>query len=270
MDGLSSDMVNRMFDNSRLILSNRLFFPDHPITPMSSGIENAETFRINRIRHPKCRLTRNLYTVVKEEHRTDFSPDSFYIKFVAKIGNDELGFSTCSVGWIDQVSVEGGEQPFSPWTNQAPLGVGTSARECGLGTVLTELCLIDPQLNYLFHVTLPSKAITILTFYPKQFDDVREYCTALMGMDMMAVPMKGAHAYFNAALNKGYRRMIVLGATEFHYFWVEDVSRRYVSEGQNRGTVALLDECGCVTGQCYMWGKQWFFCKDRSDKETQT
>ena len=137
-----------------------------------------------------------------------------------------------------------------------------NARECGLGTVLTELCLIDPQLNYLFHIRLPSKAITILTDYPKQFDEVRKYCNALMGMDMVAIPMKGAHAYLNAALRLGYRRLLVLGATEFQYFGVKDVSDRFVTEGERMGTIDLLDECGCVTGQCYMWGKQWFFCND--------
>ena len=262
MNGLAPNMSTRDFNNSGSLLTNRMFYPDHPMVPMRSGTENMQTFKIDRINHPKCRLTNDLYTIVKEEVIT--RRKDFYVNFFAKIGDLDLGFSTCHPGWIDLVIVN--EVIVKDSKN-------FNARECGLATVLTELCLIDPELNYLFDTPIkphrapkPNRAMTKLSDYPKPFDDVQTYCNALMGMLMGVEPKKGAHAYFSAALRAGYRRMIVFDGTTFHYFWVTDAQQRYVNEGQDSGTIGLIDGCCCEacgqTAPCDTWGKDWYFCKD--------
>ena len=55
----------------------------------------------------------------------------------------QLGHITCDKGWIDFVRVNDGEEPGE-----------LDARNCGISSVLTALCMVDPELN-----TLPRTAI---------------------------------------------------------------------------------------------------------------
>ena len=257
VDDLSPNMTNRDLKMKGPSLSNRIY-PIHPTVPMRSGDENRETFKINRINHPKCPLTYDLYTIVKKEYNTDST--NFYVKFKAKLGDVHLGYSQCRPGWIEHV-----------WIEEGALSKVKNARECGLATVLTSLCLIDTQLNYMYHVrfsflSTPNKAMTELSKYPGPYDDVQNYCKKLMGMDMWADPKKGAHAYFRAALRTGYRRMIIFDGIHHHYFWVQDAMQRYISMGEDSGNIGLLDGCCCeacgLPFPCEAFGKHWYFCKD--------
>ena len=48
---------------------------------------------------------------------------------------NQIGFAMCSNGWIDKVRVK--SEP------------DLDARNCGIGTVFTTLCMIDPELHML-------------------------------------------------------------------------------------------------------------------------
>ena len=82
-----------------------------------------------------------------------------------------------------------------------------------------------------------------------------------MAMDMAALPKKGAHAYFSAAIRQGYRRMLVLANEQFYYFWTKDAQQKYVTDGRDAGNIGLIEECCCVACGCDAWGKKWWFWK---------
>jgi hypothetical protein len=245
---------------------------------MRKGDQNGQTFRIDRIRNPGCSLDKDTYNVVKKEFNYFDNYDGknvFKISFSATTDSSSddffnLGYSLCSPGWIEQVFVHDGKNRKSdPFVNmdlvEDLMTEGTNARRCGLATVLTELCLIDPQLKDLYHGS-GNKAMEILYNYPDQYNHVQEYCNSLMGMDMLARPKKAAHVYFRAALRRGYRRMLVL-ADGWKYFWTEDARRGYgMIEGLDKGNIGLFDadyECCCLDcGACDAWGNSWLFCKD--------
>ena len=224
-------------------------YPEHPLWPMRTGTGNSIRFRINKLRHPKCGLNHDFYTVVKDEatHGGRFTVD-----FRASIDGIQVAASTCSPGWIHNVDVDDGGR----------MEHGINARDCGISTILTELCLMDPELNYLYHVSRPNRALEFLEEYPTQFEHVQEYCNGLMGMVMEATPSTGAYAYFSAALRTGYRRMLVLANDKFYYFWVETARRRYNAQGHWSSTIGLIEECCCEGCSCDAWGKNWLFCRD--------
>ena len=213
-------------------------------------------FKINKPRHPNCRLTQHTYTVTKKSQGLW----GFTIEFYASINGQAIASGTCSPGRIRDISVA--DHPIN-------------AKNCGISSVLTQLCLIDPELNYLYHASRPNEALEFLGKYPEQHGLVQEYCKGLMGMLMTARPPKGAHGYFNAALRSGYRRMLVLANNKFHYFWVQTAKERFDSgpetilpnlPGLQRPKIGLIDEAccneGCEKCSCDAWGKEWIFCKD--------
>ena len=235
--------------SSRVIL-------EHPTRPMRNG--DHEIFKINRAKHPNCQLKENMYHVKKvEDKQVVLGKHSIIVVFTAAVGwisgeNQKIGHSSCSLGWITDVEVE-------QW-----------ARGCGIATILTELCLIDPDINNLQERanTVQNKSIFMLGNYPVTLGHIRDYCNALIGMIMLARPLSGAHAYFNAALRQGYNRMLVFsqtGGLKIHYLWVQDAKRLYQSDGPWKGWIGNEFE-GCPhcssCGAIEAWRTEWFFCKD--------
>ena len=265
---------NGAYNSIESLLLRRLIKVEHPIIPMKSGPRNAQTFLIDMKKRFKCKLPVHEYIITKKESFQEDSnyPDkkirkrlfvNFYATMKYRSISINIGYATCTPGWVEQVFV-----------NDEIMG-GLDARNCGISTVLTELCFIDPGLNKVRRYITANKAVAFLEKYPDQLTDVKRYCSQIMGMEMSARPLEGAYAYFSAALRTGYRRMVVLANGGFHSFWVEDAQRLYVSEGAKRGKIMdtggprLIDEC-CdavmkvmhLRGECDSWGKEWFFCKD--------
>ena len=118
----------------------------------------------------------------------------------------------------------------------------------------------------------PNKSLFMLGNYPDTIGHVKEYCSALMGMMMLAsgdiVPSyNGAYAYFNAALRQGYNRMLIFSQYQIHYLWVQDAKRLFQSDPNSpwRGWIGNEFEgcphcsnCGAIPAH----GHEWFFCKD--------
>ena len=107
---------------------------------------------------------------------------------------NQIGYVTCKQGWIDYV-----------WVN-------SFARKCGISTALTELCFIDPELFEISGNNLGINEINSFEKNPnvdKVMKYIKENCSAMIGLEMKADPLDGAFAYFSAAMNVGYTKMII-------------------------------------------------------------
>ena len=231
--------------NQNSLLSRNI--PEHPTNPMAN--QDIEIFHINKATHMGCPLPENMYHVKKV-----LDPAADSVLFTASVGwisgeNKMVATSSCSPGWIGSVDVE----PF--------------ARGCGISTVLTELCMIDPAINRLEHAknSVSNKALSMLVNYPVDASYVKYYCKKFIGMIMTARQASGPHAYFNAALRHGYNRMLILSGYQLHYLWVQDAKRLYQSDPNSQWYGWIGNECqGCPhCGNCIeTFKKEWFFCKD--------
>ena len=122
-----------------------------------------------------------------------------------------------------------------------------NARNCGLATVLTTLCMIDPELNVMDSTEINQR------FSEDQVLEttVKTACHRFIGLTMAADPMSGAFAYFSAALNTNYDKFLIRTDCEQdnHYTWMDTKTARNQYD-VNTGKI------GGIRG--YM--KQWFFC----------
>ena len=248
MDSVKYDRKTKTmknYFNQNTLLSRNI--AEHPTNPMAN--QDVEIFKINKATHRGCPLPENMYHVKKVLDPADDS-----VLFTASVGwisseNQMVGISACSPGWINSVDVE----PF--------------ARGCGISTILTELCMIDPDINRLDQAenSIPNKALSMLINYPVDASYVKHYCKKFIGMIMVAKQASGPHAYFNAALRQGYDRMLILSGYQLHYLWVQDAKRLYQSNPSSQWQGWIGNECqGCPhCGNCIeAFKKEWFFCKD--------
>ena len=233
---------------------------EHPTAPMTSGPGNYQKFRINKVSHPGCKLAANAYNVFKDRY------DSDDIWYTAHLGNrlrpnndpemehDELGYANCSPGWIEMVEIHDDEGP-------------TNARKCGISTVLTELCFIDPEINYLYHPRrkVESNAIKKLKPYPDELSQIKDNCKHLVGLRMAATNKEGAYAYFSAAERMNYDMIVVQikegKETHFHKFFTKDAKSQY---DKNTGHIDMRGEfChkSCQGTMCKAYEQIWYFCK---------
>ena len=177
-----------------------------------------------------------------------------------EVGHNELGSIQCKNGWIDMIEV----------MDEEPL----NARGCGISSVLLELCMIDPEVNFLYHPfqRYPSEAIKKLERFPDVLQDIVEYCKCLIGLRNTANPKSAAFGYFEVANSRGYRRMMVQSfsrqgqdpntpPTHIHKYWTEDAQKKF---DKRTGNIRLDESCdqGCQGKTCKAWEEIWYFCKD--------
>ena len=175
----------------------------HPTNPIE--VDCRARFRIEPGKNVHWPLLPNSYNIIK---RYDKILDHF--TFYAIAGNetnppisssrhrtryrDQIAYATCKPGWIDYV-----------W-------VSTGARKCGISTVLSELCLLDPELN---SVNDKNQAIKEISTFEKNEEvekvikEIIDNYNAFIGLEMKAEPLDGAHAYFSAAIRMRYTKMII-------------------------------------------------------------
>ena len=82
-------------------------------------------------------------------------------------------------------------------------------RGCGIGKVLTALCLMDPRVYSLTQ----SKALSSSSEWSHANADFLKQCNRLVGLNMSAKdkrqPLSGGFAYINAAHYTGYHYFVV-------------------------------------------------------------
>ena len=145
-----------------------------------------------------------------------------------------------------------------------------NARGCGISTVLSELCFIDPDINYIYHPKTRKLnwSLRLLKKFPDQAKDLEENCKTLMTLRMAANPKTGAYAYFTAARRWNYRQMLIKVDTglndkpvHFHRFMTADAQKRYDKE---TGNIRIDEYCtdACEGNMCKGVTQMWYFCKD--------
>ena len=208
-----------------IILLSNIFVPTihgkiHPLHPMQ--IDGTETFRILQTKKTtsivarRCTLTTRTYKVRKIfEDIVDHQRFVFYAipgnMPELKDGDDNpfegndianalfeskyIGRAECDAGWVNKVEVK-------------PM-----ARNCGIATVLTELCMIDPTLKENRNENLVYDHLEAINSDQSRGiqEEFRQNCLGgLMGLLMK--PDEGLEAgftYLSAADRMGYQFMVV-------------------------------------------------------------
>ena len=190
-------------------------------------IDGVQEFTIDKTIRKKCTLKANKYFVKKvrdddgdyiffastdktfpmlpEEAQTEF------IKYTTQIG-----YSYCEVGQIHKVSVNEGTM---------------KALECGIATILSTLCMIDPTL-----ITV-SDANMGIAYLDNRGDKgiktkVKQCCSSFIALTNTADPKAGAYAYFSAARNSGYNEFLIQnqGDKKYETMTIEDARKAYNPE----------------------------------------
>ena len=270
----SSSSIRRNVRRRRSILT----YPTKPL-----GNEEKETFKVTKEDKPNCNLIKaglgvslgeTTYSVKKIEREDG----EIYTNFYVVIGPDfkrtekkydefathldriqfyegQLAFAQCQPGWVNYV-----------WVND---GKPIDARRCGIASLLTGLCLMDPTINKL---TDDSQAVKYIKEHEKVMNDVEVHCkNAFVGLHMVANPKDAAYAYLSAAMQENYNLMIIqerkskLGFTlssKFFYYNTRDASKKYDAKTGRVGAC----ECDAFGGlkqnqDCKGYDGYWYFCK---------
>ena len=156
---------------------------------------------------------------------------------------NQVAYIKCKPGWIVMLNV------FQASIGPQPL----NSRDCGIGTVLSELCLIDPDLNNMGN---QNRAQRRLSDYAHMQELVTGSCVRLIGLTMATNPPSGANVYFSAAIRMGYGKMIVESNQEHNIYETEIARANYDS---NTG---IIQPCCGVGYPCHAYFHSWFFCDD--------
>ena len=121
--------------------------------------------------------------------------------------NGQIAVIKCSHGWIEDLQV------FQESLGNVERSV--DARRCGIGTVLTELCLIDPDVNIPKPGNMALDILSTNRNAANEFEMVKNKCQKLVGLMMAAevkdseFPHAGGRTYFTAAINMRYRILVI-------------------------------------------------------------
>ena len=150
----------------------------------------------------------------------------------------QAGYIFCSKGYIEDVRVYGDGDPID-------------ARNCGMGTVLSSLCMNDGELNLMSASKIDKK----FRNNNKVASTVKKGCKKFIGLTMVAIPPKGAYAYFSAAISSGYNRMLIkIDSSTFKWMDTEKARSCYDKTTGQFGEA----EHPKIEGH----GKAWYFCDD--------
>ena len=108
----------------------------------------------------------------------------------------EVGRSKCSIGRISSVNVM------------------AAARQCGLATLFTILCLIDHDMNGPKGNVFPpfdeeNVALKSLVLHKNKLAWVKQRCSSLWDLWFLADPKSGGYAYFSGAIASGFSMMLI-------------------------------------------------------------
>ena len=202
----------------------------HPYSPMDTG--DTETFRISRFKKAepvlsrKCTLKADHYKVRKLQHALKLQPGAIGFTFLVIPGDhealrDEKGNLLANEKIADSVF-----RKSNIATARCELGlisfmfVQKRARNCGIGTVLSELCMVDPNI---YRNTEKNHVLKFLSGISTDLAiQIRELLSSrcingLVGLENEA-ESSGGFTYLSAAQRMSYQYMVV----KFHYDKIEN------------------------------------------------
>ena len=164
----------------------------------------------------------------KFKHKSGASPTDWMNQY-----ENQIGYSFCSKGWIGKVEVNDAKD--------------LDARNCGMGTVFTILCMIDSELN-----NFPSANIDFeFGDDPDTAKVIKEGCRKLLGLLMEADPLTGAYGYFNAALKTSYNKFLIK-TDKGKNLWMDTEKAKECYD----------DKTGKIGEGITGYSRDWWFCEE--------
>ena len=223
---------------------------DEPPKPMK--LNDVQTFKIDYNQRKSCNLfdkhnkkVETYYVKKKDKGKIFKLRWQFYasvdedftqseISDFKEKDDDQLGSVKCNKAVIDLVYVEGGEHDTR------------KARRCGIGTILSALCMIDEDVNPGDGIALNLDdhfRISGISLIEK----VKKECKKVVGLQMAAAE-GGGNTYFEAASQVGYNRFILFDYEQKEWVWSD------VKEAQQ-----CYNEKRIGFYKCTLY---WYFCKE--------
>ena len=170
------------------------------------------------------------------------------------IYENQLGVSLCEPGWLELIEI------------RTPDGQSSTldASDCGIATVLTQLCMVDPIIN-----AASAKNEALKLFLTKAdcrlSTEVLQKCVNFFGLNMVVGgppdsdgggPSTGAYAYFSAAKRSGYGIFFIYDEKESKYeeMPIDDANFGFIP------TYPAKIINGDKTIDAH--DTEWFFCND--------
>ena len=175
-----------------------------PSSPMAIG--SVEEFQVNPITRKDCRKKPLTYYVKKSQddgkfnfHVTadkEFTQDQEKPTYSLETYDNEIAYATCIHGWIENVYVD------------------EDYRGCGVGSTLTALCLIDPEI---YTASEENEALSRLDHMDKdaKVDFLRQNCKRLVGMlfksddGLASSRHSGGYMYISTAIEMSYQYIMI-------------------------------------------------------------
>ena len=232
----------------------------------SGPMRNTEIkeFEITRAKRPNCRLipgtaSATTYKVLKKQ---DTKAGKLYTYFFAVHSSHfitnpnpkesktpetqylhQAGYAHCHHGWINTVAI-------NTRNNGLPF-----ARECGIGSILTALCFLDPDVNKNVDGNAArQKALG----NPVASKLVEKDCKELVGLQMNAEPKDGANAYFSAAKRTGYNKLMILDLGLRMAVYDTAIAKK-----QYQPKTGLIKPCCNTPFECIAFDGLWYFCAEK-------
>ena len=180
------------------------------------------------------------------------------------VNNEKEAFLNCDHGHISQLKTKG------------------KAENCGIGRILTELCMNEKNLHRTSFLGVNKnlafdKMDEYIRIYGKKVEHEEKvnklkklkerfssHCSKLIYLWMKAKPPTGAHVYFNSAIHAGFTELFMINAYSLFEFYpdegpcpVKTLQDRYSDDG----FMVEGDKKKNVVG----WN--WFFCQPKQDQE---
>ena len=285
------DHVSAHFRRKRLVAK------EYPTSALKSNVP--ETFEIRKVNKPYCGLfkgsqeTSMSYMVLKIDNEYGDKYSNFYVvpgpefervesddpddeQFLPQSRyKDQIGFAVCQSGWLERVCVNSGkgntDDSNDDCVDEYYSDVALDARRCGIASVLTELCLIDPKIN---KIDPSSSAFEHLREHDS--DDIEDdiarietKCENLVGLEMAAEPKVAAYGYLSAALRLEYLELIVqerFFPEDPRICWKElSISYYKTQEAKElfNAETGMIAPCGS-NRLCNAYEGYWYFCKENT------
>ena len=177
-----------------------------------------------------------------------------------RIYEHQIGAITCGPGWIIKLDVYNNAE--LKIKNEQGLYVNrtVNARKCGVGVVLTELCLVDSDIYALDEHNKGKAHLDDdeLTLY--------ENCHKFVGLTMAAHSPGDGHVYLSSAIRTGYPKLLVHkgclpglpGEEEEHEYSTYETT---VARQNFDSLTGDIEPCS-GNERCRAWLKNWYLCDD--------
>ena len=173
---------------------------------------------------------------------------------------NQIAVISCGPGWIWQLDVfDDAKLKIMNEQGQYVVSI-VDARNCGIGVVLTELCLLD---SYIYAFDQHNHGRELLD---NQRITLHNDCRKLVGLAMAAIPPSGGHVYLSSAIRTGYPKLLVHkgslpglpGEDEEHEY---NTYETRVARQNYDSASGDIEPC-CGYERCTAWLRNWYLCDD--------